>query len=270
MKHRLSLAIGVVLGIIALGAALSYALVSLGDEGGSSGAPGTPRAGIAPKGGAAPRSEPKRPVPSLKFPPHGGRYFQVLSVRDGMEVPLYSKPGGKVLRSVNSESEFGSPRVLSVARRQGNWLGVITPLLPDGKLGWVRDDGTKLDRFWTRYSLRIVLSKRQMQLRYDDRLLKRFTVTIGTTASATPKGRFAVTDALDFGASPDYGCCALALSGHQSNLPVGWLGGDRIAIHGTPGPVGQAASHGCIRATDATMRLLFGRVPLGTPVFIYA
>jgi hypothetical protein len=266
MNQRLLLAAGVVLGIIALGAALAYALVTFGgdDQGG---APGKPRASVSPKG-AAPRSEPKRPVPTLASQPQGGRYFQVVSLRDGVELPLYASPGGKLLRSINSRSEFGSPRVLAVAREHGAWLGVITPLLPDGELGWVRYDPRKVNRYWTRYSLRIVLSKRQMQLRYGDRLLGRFTVTIGTTASATPRGRFAVTDALDFGESPDYGCCALALSGHQSHLPVGWLGGDRIAIHGTPGPVGEADSHGCIRATDAAMHTLFRRVPLGTPVFI--
>jgi L,D-transpeptidase catalytic domain len=267
MKPRLLLAAGAVLGTIALGGALAYALVTFGGAGRNSGGPGTPRSGISPDG-PSPRSEPRRPVPTLASQPQGGRYFEVVSLRDDVEVPLYANPGGKLLRSVNSRSEFGSPRVLAVARQRGPWLGVITPLLPDGELGWVRYDPAKLDRYWTRYSLRILLSKREMQLRYGDRLLGRYTVTIGTTASATPEGHFAITDALDFGESPDYGCCALALSGHQSHLPVGWLGGDRIAIHGTPGPVGEAASHGCIRATDATMHTLFRRVPLGTPVFI--
>ena len=267
MKQRVLLAIGVVLGIVALGVALSYALITFGSEGGNSGAPGRPRATISPHA-APPRSEPSRPVPTLAFQPQEGRYFEVVSLRDGVELPVYANPGGKLLRSVNSRSEFGSPRVLAVAGQRGTWLGVITPLLPDGKLGWVQFDPTKLDRYWTRYSLRIVLSRRQMQLRYGDRIMRRFTVTIGTAASATPKGRFGVTDALDFGNSPDYGCCALALSGHQSHLPVGWLGGDRIAIHGTPGPVGEAASHGCIRATNDAMQTLFARVPLGTPVFV--
>jgi hypothetical protein len=267
MKQSLLLATGVVFGIAALGVALSYALITFGSEGGDSDASGTPRASISPQA-ALPRSEPRHPVPALASQPREGRYFQIVSLRDEVELPLYANPGGKLLRSVNSRSEFGSPRVLAVARQRGTWLGVITPLLPDGELGWVHYDPAKLDRYWTRYSLRIVLSKRQMQLRYGDRLLGRFTVTIGTTASATPKGQFAVTDALDFGASPDYGCCALALSGHQSHLPVGWLGGDRIAIHGTPGPVGEAASHGCIRATNATMHTLFRRVPLGTSVFV--
>ena len=65
-----------------------------------------------------------------------------------------------------------------------------------------------------------------------------------------------------------YGCCVLALSGHQPNLPPDWIGGDRIAIHGTPGAIGGAASAGCLRARDPDMVSLFARVPLGAPVFI--
>ena len=89
--------------------------------------------------------------------------------------------------------------------------------------------------------------------------------------SETPTGRFAVTDKLSgprFG--PYYGCCILALNGKQPNLPAGWQGGNRLAIHGTnsPGTIGAAASAGCLRAGDADLRLLMRRVPLGTPVFI--
>jgi hypothetical protein len=173
-----------------------------------------------------------------------------------------------MVRSLSAHSAFGSPRVLGVARQRGSWLGVISPLRPNGVLGWVRFDAAKTELYWTRYSLRVLLSRRTLELRYGKRLLGRYTVTVGAAGSDTPQGRFSITDALVFDSSPYYGCCALALSGHQEHLPVGWLGGNRIAIHGTPGPVGYAASHGCIRATDETMRTLFHRVPLGTPVFV--
>jgi len=80
-----------------------------------------------------------------------------------------------------------------------------------------------------------------------------------------------VTDKLDgtsFG--PYYGCCVLALSGHQPHPPAGWQGGDRLAIHGTdaPGTIGTASSAGCLRAADADLRYLMQRVPLGTPVLV--
>jgi len=80
-----------------------------------------------------------------------------------------------------------------------------------------------------------------------------------------------VTDKLDGPSySASYGCCILALSGHQEQLPPGWRGGDRLAIHGTNSvaTIGAAGSAGCLRASDADMRSLMERVPLGTPVFI--
>jgi hypothetical protein len=67
-----------------------------------------------------------------------------------------------------------------------------------------------------------------------------------------------------------YGCCVLALSGHQTRLPEGWPGGDRLAIHATRdiGGIGHRVSLGCMRARSADGRWLILNVPLGTPVFI--
>jgi L,D-transpeptidase-like protein len=242
-----------------------------GDPAAGKSARPTPRAAIAPGTAAALRAEsrnPRRPVPTVRNQPRRGRYFAILQVRDGARVALFANPGGRFISTVSDRSGFGSPRVFAVARQRGSWLGVLSPLRPDGELGWLRFDEAKLKLYWTRYSLRVLLSKRTLELRYGGRVLGRYMVTVGAAGSVTPRGRFGITDALAFGHSPFYGCCALALSGHQEHLPVGWLGGDRIAIHGTPGPVGFAASHGCIRATDATMHALFRRVPLGTPVFV--
>ena len=59
-------------------------------------------------------------------------------------------------------------------------------------------------------------------------------IAMGGASTPTPTGRFAVTDKILFrNARGPYGCCALALTGHQPRLPSGWKGGDRIAIHST-------------------------------------
>ena len=91
-----------------------------------------------------------------------------------------------------------------------------------------------------------------------------------TAAAPTPTGRFTVTDKITPGPDqPYYGCCLLALSGHQPYLRPGWAGGDRIAIHGG-GTIGAAASAGCLHASESDLRVLMRVVPLGTPVYIKA
>jgi hypothetical protein len=67
-----------------------------------------------------------------------------------------------------------------------------------------------------------------------------------------------------------YGCCVVALTGHQTKLPEGWPGGDRLAIHATSdlSGIGEAVSLGCMRVDPEDARWLMKAVPLGTPVFI--
>jgi hypothetical protein len=186
------------------------------------------------------------------------------------ELAISDRPGGPSAGRLGTSTEFGSPQVLGVAASRGDWLGVVTSERPNGKLAWVRrDDGVAVRR--TRWSLHADLSQRSLTLRRNGRPVRRLTVAVGRPGSDTPTGRFAVTDKLA-GAryGPYYGCCVLALSGHQPNTPPGWTGGNRLAIHGTdtPGTIGAAASAGCLRAADADLRVLMAKVPLGTPVFI--
>ncbi|MBN9622684.1 MAG: L,D-transpeptidase [Actinobacteria bacterium] len=210
-------------------------------------------------------------LPTLAGRPLRGPAFQIAHVIEGERVDLYTAPNGKDLGYVRDETEFGSPVAFSVVETKPGWLGVTTPLLPNGELAWIARDPSRLQVYWTRYSLHASLAGRSLELRYGNRVVGDFSVTVGGPGTETPPGRYGVTDGVSFDESPYYGCCALALSGHQTAaLPAGWIGGNRLAIHGTPGAVGGAESLGCIRATDETMRFLFARVPLGTPVFIDA
>jgi hypothetical protein len=241
-----------------------------GSAGGAAEVEAEPRRPISGEGRSrgAGEKRPSRQVPTLRRQPRRPPYHAILRVDPGAKIPLRSGPTGKLVRMIGPQSEFGSALVLGVAQRRGPWFGVTTPLRGNGELGWVRREPRDLELYWTRYSLTVRRAARALELRYGRRLIDRYPVTVGGAGTETPRGRFSITDALAFDSSPDYGCCALALTGHQENLPPGWLGGDRIAIHGTPGPVGNAESLGCIRATDDTMRTLFDRVPLGTPVFV--
>jgi L,D-transpeptidase catalytic domain len=188
-------------------------------------------------------------------------------------VPLRWRPSGRVVARAERTTEFGGRRVMSIAAQRGPWLGVVTPELPNGKLAWVHMDNEGLGFRRRAYTLHADLSDHSLELRRGGRTIRRITVAIGRPGSETPTGRFAVTDKLPgtrYG--PYYGCCILALNGEQPNLPPGWQGGNRLAIHGTdsPGTIGAAASAGCLRAGDADLQVLMRRVPLGTPVFIRA
>lgn len=192
-----------------------------------------------------------------------------LVVRPVGPVAVHVAPGGRVVASLGTKSEFGSPLVLAVAAKRGNWLGVRTPLLPNGQLGWIRADAGVLSE--VRTSIIVNLAARKLTLRKNGAVVAQIDVAIGARGSPTPVGVFAVTDKLPGPRfSSVYGCCILALSAHQPLLPSGWRPGSyRVAIHGGGG-IGAAVSAGCLRASERSLRYLMAHVPLGTPVTIRA
>jgi len=109
--------------------------------------------------------------------------------------------------------------VLSVVEQRGRWLGVLTPELDNGVVGWLPARRAELGS--VPWAIPIDLSKRALLARKDGRTLRRFTVAIGRRSNPTPTGRFAVTDrfAVVDRDSP-YGCRVLALTGHQRKLPL--------------------------------------------------
>jgi hypothetical protein len=209
---------------------------------------------------------PMPPLEEVRGPP-----FAIARVQSGERIELHDAPEGKVLKTAGERTEFGSVRTFWVAKVRGDWFGVPSSELPNGDLAWTEYDESRLDVLETRYSIAADVSERMLELRYGRRVLDRFPVTVGSPSSPTPVGRYSITDGL-VGPSVGryYGCCVLALSGHQPQLPPDWIGGDRIAIHGTPEPVGVAGSAGCLRASDPDLVSLLARVPLGAPVFIRA
>jgi hypothetical protein len=215
------------------------------------------------------------PLPEVHLDPPAsqvkGPSYPIATVRPGHRIALHSSPGGPVVTRVGDRTEFDSIRVFWIERVSGAWLGVSAPEIPDGQLAWIRDDRFALDVSQTRFWISADVSRQLLELHYGSRTLDRFRVTVGSPSSPTPLGDYSVTDGLvGRGLGPWYGCCVLALSGHQPNLPPGWIGGNRMAIHGTNQAIGGANSNGCLRASDPDMISLFARVPLGAPVFIHA
>jgi lipoprotein-anchoring transpeptidase ErfK/SrfK len=124
-----------------------------------------------------------------------------------------------------------------------------------------------------RWSMHADLSRRELSVRRDGKTVRRFEIAVGRNRNPTPRGRFSVTDKLrvtDQG-SP-YGCCVLAVTGHQTRLPASWPGGDRLAIHATRelSSLGKPASLGCLRVASSDARWLIRSMPLGAPLFVRA
>ena len=188
-------------------------------------------------------------------------------------VAVRARPGGPVVARLGPRTDFGSKRVLGVVRVRGRrWLAVTTPELGNEELGWIDARAAPVRVVPRRLELEADLSRRELLVLSDGEVVRRMTVGIGRSGSETPIGRFGVTDKLDGPEQgPWYGCCILALSGRQPNLPEGWEGGDRLAIHGRPADagVGGAFSAGCLYAAEKDLRFLMARVPLGTLVTIH-
>jgi lipoprotein-anchoring transpeptidase ErfK/SrfK len=198
-----------------------------------------------------------------------GRRGRFVTAAVTRRAALRATRGGRVVARVGPKTEFGSRRVLAVTRRRDGWLRVIATERPNGRAAWLRASAARLGS--TDVWIRVDRSRRQLTLRRGDRVLRRVPVAVGRAGTPTPLGRFAVTDRLRSQRSDSpYGCCAIALSGHQTKLLPGWPGGDRLAIHATPNPetIGHAVSLGCMRAPTAQMHWMMRHVPLGAPVFV--
>ncbi len=182
---------------------------------------------------------------------------------------MRAAPRGKPLQQVGPRTEFQSPQVMWVARRVPGWLGVVSPLAGNGRLGWIPQSVATLG--YDSYELRVSLSARRLDVLVGGNVVKRYPVAVGAADAPTPTGRFDVTDRLaPSNPGGPYGCCILALSAHAPHAIQGWSGGDRIAIHSTPetASIGRAVSHGCLRLSIGEGHWLMTHIPLGTPTLI--
>jgi L,D-transpeptidase catalytic domain len=263
------------IGVAALigAAALASGFLSGGGEAEETqGATGGGTPGFVPDGDARPAApfpaeREQRAAPTELQRPREATCYSTAYVRRA--ATLYRRPGGSPRIRLSAGTAWKSPRVLGVARRRGDWIAVQAPELRNGELGWFPAEQAQLG--CVSWSLHADLSKRRLHVRKDGRTVRRFAVAVGSPDHPTPRGRFSVTDKLRVtdGASP-YGCCVLALTGHQVRLPAGWPGGDRLAVHATDdrSSIGQPVSLGCMRRDSRRARWLIETIPLGTPIFI--
>ena len=186
-------------------------------------------------------------------------------------VVVHRVPGTRKGIRVGPRTDFGSPIRYAVVDRRRGWVGVITPSVRNGRIGWVKARALRRARF-VRERVEVDLSRRLLRVLMDDRVVIEATVAVGAAGSPTPIGRFAITDKIPgWKLGTVYGCCVLVLSGHQPRPPRGWSPGDyRLALHGGEGrTIGGAVSAGCVHVPAGPLRFLMNRLPVGTRVTIH-
>lgn len=243
--------------------AIGIAVTSGGGPSASAGTRYTPVAQPAPPSTTSqltPTPERKTALP----PGRGALVAQILK-----PTAMLSSPDGREIAKAGTRTAFGSPDLVLVTKVSGSWLGVVSTLAGNNRLGWIPLSATRLSR--VTYEIKVSLSARRLTVLDSGRVVQRYTVAVGRPSAPTPTGRFAVTDRLSTGdPTGPYGCCILALSAVSPHAIQGWTGGNRIAIHSTPetSSIGLPVSHGCMRLTLAQGRWLLYHIPLGTPTVI--
>ena len=153
-------------------------------------------------------------------------------------------------------------------RRDGWWVRVRLPVLPNGRTGWV--PRRALGGYEFVHTHLVVDRKRFRATLYDDgRRIFTAPVGIGKPESPTPSGRFYVRDRLNGFDDPFFGPVAFGTSARSAVL-TDWPGGGFVGIHGTNEPklIPGAISHGCIRLRNSDIIRLGRLMPVGTPLTI--
>lgn len=120
------------------------------------------------------------------------------------------------------------------------------------------------------FNILVSKSKNILELRYNDELIKSYSVATGKSGS-TPVGDFKITNKLK---NPDWFRYGQRIpSGHPDNiLGSRWLGLSEAGygIHGTTQPetIGKQSTDGCVRMLNEDVEELYKLVTIGTSVKI--
>jgi len=172
-------------------------------------------------------------------------------------------PGGAVRRSI-TPAQAGALLVLSTRSRGGAcWLQVRLPSRPNLAKGWV--DAERVQPLATPWRIEVALRSRTVTLLRGGARVARYRAVVGAPGTPTPRGLFALVEAYPNPASDFLGRWVVTLTAHSDVLQH-YEGGDgRVAIHGRGGdslqvPLGSAASHGCVRLTNAAISSIVRRI----------
>ena len=177
--------------------------------------------------------------------------------------PVSSAPGARARHWV-TPSQADALLVLTSRSRDGRcWLQVRLPSRPNVAKGWV--DAERVQVSATPWRIDVSVRNRTVTLLRRGARAARYRAVVGAPGTPTPRGLFALVAAYPNPASDFLGRWVVTLTAHSDVLRH-YDGGDgRVAIHGRGGaslsvPLGSAASHGCVRLTNAAISGIVRRI----------
>ena len=198
------------------------------------------------------------------------RWSAVLVPVDVRDEP---SPAAAVRTTLPTRTPEGTQNLVLVRGRAEDaagslWIRIAGPGLPGEGDGWVprRALGAYHD---VHTRLVVDLDGYTATLFRGDRLVARFPVGVGVSASPTPRGEFYVRNRLTRYSNAFYGPLAFGTSVRSPYL-TDWPDGGFVGIHGTNQPelLPGRVSHGCIRLRNTDILRLARLMPVGTPITI--
>jgi hypothetical protein len=190
----------------------------------------------------------------------------------GASVAIFRAPDdAQPVKTVRSPNQFGFAQHFLVKARQGDWLGVLLPMRPNGAMGWVRASEVQIVQ--VPYRIQVQQGALMITVWRGSEVVLQEPIGLGRAGTATPCGEYFLTELLQpTNGGGAYGPYAFGTSAYSEVLTSFAGGNGQIGLHGTnqPGLLGQRVSHGCIRMSNSGITKLAGMLPLGTPLYITA
>ncbi len=180
------------------------------------------------------------------------------------------KPLPRDLADLSTDTRTVLPVLESSTGADGRpWLEVRLPGRPNGHTGWIEQRATT--GLTTTWHIVVDRSTRHVTVYRAGRIVRVFTVIVGSPRSPTPRGEFFVEEVVQLPRSAAGAPYALALSA-RSDIYREFDGGPgQIALHGVAnigGTLGTAVSHGCVRLDSAAITWLAWHIRTGVPVTV--
>ena len=152
--------------------------------------------------------------------------------------------------------------------RNGTWVQVRLPVLPNNSTGWVKRGALGGFRI-TRDHLVVDRGATRATLFRNGAAIFTTRVGVGKSFWPTPRGEFYITEKMSGFHNAAYGPIAFGTSARSSVL-TDWPGGGYIGIHGTNAPrlIPGHISHGCVRLRNDAILRLAQLMSVGTPLTI--